>query len=161
MISLENPERKKEEKAISNLNVQIKKLELEQAELKHDSLAIELFLIDLGVTEEILSKIAKGVVEKDIPCDELNKIIEKVEYKYLIDENFLAVELNFESEEDYVELVEIVIYCLVNLARSGIRSKKLDEEISELRTKKIELQKKLVSNIETERKYKELLNNDE
>ena len=146
------------------LEIEIKKLEkaiLETegiiANIEFKKLNHELKLIEMGISEEEVEKHIINLVESsDNPEKELLLIYDEFE-------EFLA-----EKKDTVIEdLDKILNYSIISISIANLQIEDYKEEINvlnnellKLKHKRIELQKKKVDEIATERKYKELLHDE-
>lgn len=149
-FDLNNIEHKRKEQKIKALDIAIKERELQIAKFEERKLSLEIDVIENEVSEDELIKKANDFLnDPSIQEEKTNEILERVSSLPKDPEGKVVLEM----EEFYK-------YCIIAFGYYGLNIKNLTEEVSSLRNEKIELQKKLVNEIQTERKYKELLKDE-
>lgn len=150
LFDFDNLEEKKIELKINDIEEEILELEVLLNHIEKMYLTLQITLIENGYTEEDIVEMIKDFNKNPKSNEELLEIEESF-YSDVPDEEG-KLEYGCSTDSENFNIFVMSVY-----GRYLKGNMELKEEISDLRKEKIKLQKELVSKIETERKYKELL----
>ena len=145
---LNNLEYKKLEHEINSLDIEIKEKEIEIAKVEDKKLSLEMFFMENNFSEERLDELANEFLNESEAIDKKIKEL-----------------FNSDPERDsegnvLIEHEDFYFYCIACFFYYALNIKDLNKELYSISNKKLGLQKELVSKIETDRKYKELLKDE-
>lgn len=150
LFNLDNLEEKKIKLKINSIEEEILELKALLNHIEKMFLILQISLIENEYTEEDLVEMIKDFNRNPKTDEELLEIEESFYSDVPDEEGKLTYSCDTDSENFNIFVMSVY-------GRYVKGNQDLTEKISVLRTEKIKLQKELVSKIESERKYKELL----
>ena len=150
LLDFDNIEEKKLELEIVKIDSEINQLEGLKINLKEIYLELKISLMEEGFTKEDFDELVKEFNENPKSNDELMAIEESFISEKPDEEGKLLISCDMDSENFNVYVMSI-------FGRYLKGTEILIEDISELRDKKLRLQKELLDSMEYKRKYKEVV----
>lgn len=150
LLDFDNIEEKKLELEIVKIDSEINQLEGLKINLKEMYLELKISLMEEGFTKEDFDELVKEFNENPKSNDELMAIEESFISEKPDEEGKLLISCDMDSENFNVYVMSI-------FGRYLKGTEILIEDISELRDKKLRLQKELLDSMEYKRKYKEVV----
>lgn len=150
LLDFDNIEEKKLELEIAKIDSEINQLEGLKINLKEMYLELKISLMEEGFTKEDFDELVKEFNENPKSNDELMAIEESFISEKPDEEGKLLISCDMDSENFNVYVMSI-------FGRYLKGTEILIEDISELRDKKLRLQKELLDSMEYKRKYKEVV----
>ena len=136
----EDKKRAENELELANINYEIKKLDLEIAELEKKEANAELELVDSGLTGEEFEELTNTILDKKLSDEEFEEIIERIESLPKDEEGKVSIEV----DEDFVVYM-VFLLGLYGLLKNDLRKKKL-----KLLETEIEIREDMLESIEGE-----------
>ena len=136
----EDKKRAEIELELANINYEIKKLDLEIAELEKKEANAELELVDSGLTGEEFEELTNTILDKKLSDEEFEEIIERIESLPKDEEGKVSIEV----DEDFVVYM-VFLLGLYGLLKNDLRKKKL-----KLLETEIEIREDMLESIEGE-----------
>lgn len=150
LLDFDNIEEKKLELEIVKIDSEINQLEGLKINLKEMYLELKISLMEEGFTKEDFDELVKEFNENPKSNDELMAIEESFISEKPDEEGKLLISCDMDSENFNVYVMSI-------FGRYLKGTEILIEDISELRDKKLRLQKELLDSMEYKRRYKEVV----
>ena len=116
----EDKKRAEIELELANINYEIKKLDLEIAELEKKEANAEYELVDSGLTGEEFEELTNTILDKKLSDEEFEEIIERIESLPKDEEGKVSIEV----DEDFVVYM-VFLLGLYGLIKNDLRKKKL------------------------------------
>ena len=136
----EDKKRAEIELELANINYEIKKLDLEIAELEKKEANAEYELVDSGLTGEEFEELTNTILDKKLSDEDLEEIIERIESLPKDEEGKVSIEV----DEDFVVYM-VFLLGLYGLIKNDLRKKKL-----KLLETEIEIREDMLESIEGE-----------
>lgn len=136
----EDKKRAEIELELANINYEIKKLDLEIAELEKKEANAEYELVDSGLTGEEFEELTNTILDKKLSDEEFEEIIERIESLPKDEEGKVSIEV----DEDFVVYM-VFLLGLYGLIKNDLRKKKL-----KLLETEIEIREDMLESIEGE-----------
>ena len=136
----EDKKRAEIELELANINYEIKKLDLEIAELEKKEANAEYELVDSGLTGEEFEELTNTILDKKLSDEEFEEIIERIESLPKDEEGKVSIEV----DEDFVVYM-VFLLGLYGLMKNDLRKKKL-----KLLETEIEIREDMLESIEGE-----------
>lgn len=134
----EDKKRAEIELELANINYEIKKLDLEIAELEKKEANAEYELVDSGLTGEEFEELTNTILDKKLSDEEFEEIIERIESLPKDEEGKVSIEV----DEDFVVYM-VFLLGLYGLLKNDLRKKKL-----KLLETEIEIREDMLESIE-------------
>jgi len=136
----EDKKRAEIELELANINYEIKKLDLEIAELEKKEANAEYELVDSGLTGEEFEELTNTILDKKLSDEDFEEIIERIESMPKDEEGKVSIEV----DEDFVVYM-VFLLGLYGLIKNDLRKKKL-----KLLETEIEIREDMLESIEGE-----------
>ena len=136
----EDKKRAEIELELANINYEIKKLDLDIAELEKKEANAEYELVDSGLTGEEFEELTNTILDKKLSDEEFEEIIERIESLPKDEEGKVSIEV----DEDFVVYM-VFLLGLYGLMKNDLRKKKL-----KLLETEIEIREDMLESIEGE-----------
>lgn len=116
----EDKKRAELELELANINYEIKKIDLEIAEIEKKEANAEYELVDSGLTGEEFEELTNSILDKKLSDEEYDEIIDRIESLPRDEEGKVSIEV----DEDFVAYM-VFILGLYGLLKKDLRKKKL------------------------------------
>ena len=116
----EDKKRAELELELANINYEIKKIDLEIAEIEKKEANAEYELVDSGLTGEEFEELTNSILDKKLSDEEYDEIIDRIESLPRDEEGKVSIE----GDEDFVAYM-VFILGLYGLLKKDLRKKKL------------------------------------
>lgn len=140
LSKFEDKKRAEIELELANINYEIKKLDLEIAELEKKEANAEYELVDSGLTGEEFEELTNTILDKKLSDEDFEEIIERIESLPKDEEGKVSIEV----DEDFVVYM-VFLLGLYGLIKNDLRKKKL-----KLLETEIEIREDMLESIEGE-----------